>query len=86
LEVPPAAAVVLPAGMVTEVGTAAERELLLRRTFIPPVGAAEVRVTVTVELVPPVTVLGETVREAIPGGLRVSVVVFETVPLSAMIV
>jgi len=49
---------VCPAGMVTDAGTWAAALLELRVTVVPPAGAGPVRVTVPVELVPPVTVLG----------------------------
>jgi hypothetical protein len=48
----------LPAATTTEVGSEAAEELSLRVTVIPPVGAAPVRVTVPVELLPPTTVVG----------------------------
>ena len=50
---------VLPAGIVTEAGTVAAPVLLLVNvTTIPAGGAGPVRVTVPVEFVPPVTVVG----------------------------
>ena len=51
-------ALVCPAATVTLVGTVAAALLLDSVTTAPPLGAAPVRVTVPVELVPPVTVLG----------------------------
>jgi len=48
--------------------------LLERVTAMPPDGAGPFRVTVPVELVPPVTVLGFRDRELTEGGLMVSVV------------
>jgi hypothetical protein len=64
-------AVELPAGTVTEVPTVAEAELLDRVTLMPPVGAAPVKVTVPVEDVPPVTLVGftDTPDRAIAGGV-----------------
>jgi len=50
---------VFPAATVTLVGTvAADVLLLVRVTTAPPVGAAPLRVTVPVEGLPPVTLLG----------------------------
>lgn len=65
-------ALVDPEGTVTLLGTLAEELLLLKLTTVPPEGAAELRVTVPVELVPPVTLVGfkvteETVKEEPPG-------------------
>ena len=55
---------VLPAGTVTEAGTVAAVVLLLcRETLTPPVGAAPVSVTVPVEALPPVTLVGLTVTD-----------------------
>ena len=51
-------AVVLPADTVTPVGTVAEELLLESATEIPPAGAAALRVTVPVEELPPVTLVG----------------------------
>src|SRR5579864_3663065 len=57
---------VLPAGTVTLAATVAAAVLLLARvTTAPPVGAWAFRVTVPVELVPPMTVAGFRVREEI---------------------
>ena len=53
-----------PAGTVTLAGTVAAAVLLLvRSTVMPPVGASAERVTVPVEEVPPVTVVGLTLTE-----------------------
>ena len=55
---------VLPAGTVTEAATVAAVALLLcRDTLTPPVGAGPVKVTVPVEEVPPVTLVGLTVTD-----------------------
>src|ERR1700732_2355880 len=56
-------ALVCPAATVTLAGTVAAALLLVRVTTVPPLGAAAVRVTVPVELVPPVTVLGFSATE-----------------------
>src|SRR3954470_5184578 len=65
-------AVVLPAGTVTLAGTVAtEVLLLLSITVAPPTGALAVRVTVPVEFVPPLTLVGLTVREVSVGGVIV---------------
>lgn len=52
-----------PAAMVTLLGTVALELLLLKLTTEPPEGAAELRVTVPVELFPPVTLVGFNVTE-----------------------
>ena len=60
-------AVVWPEATVTEAGTVAAAVLLLVRvTTRPPAGAAWLRVTVPVELLPPMTVPGLTETEASP--------------------
>ena len=51
-------ALVCPATTVTFAGTVAAALLLDSATTVPPVGAAAVRVTVPVELAPPITALG----------------------------
>ena len=57
-------AVVAPGATVTLAGTWAAAVLLLESvTVAPPAGAAPVRVTVPVELFPPMTVVGLTVTE-----------------------
>jgi hypothetical protein len=58
-------AVVLPAGTVTLLGTLAELLLLESVTTAPPEGAAMVRVTVPVALVPPSTVVGFRANETV---------------------
>ena len=74
-------AVVLPAGTVTVEGSLAADELSLRVTTTPPDGAAEVRVTVPWEEVPPVTLVGLTDSALkATAGLTVSVAVFVTPP------
>ena len=57
-------AVVEPAATVTDAGTVALLEPDARVTVTPPVGAATVRVTVPVELLPPVTEVGLSVTLA----------------------
>jgi hypothetical protein len=52
------AAVVLPAGTVTEAGVATEALLSDRVTSAPPAGAAPVKVTMQVDAAPPVTEAG----------------------------
>jgi hypothetical protein len=55
---------VLPAGTVTEAGTVAAAVLLLWREMLaPPDGAGPVKVTVPVEGLPPVTLVGLIVRD-----------------------
>jgi hypothetical protein len=76
-------AVLLPAATVTEGGTAAAGELLDSATGMPPAGAAESRVTVPVELAPPLTLVGLTFRvESVPAAVIVSEAFF-VVPLNA---
>jgi len=65
-------AVVAFAGMVTEVGTVAEPELLVNCIDTPAPGADELIVTVPVEDVPPTRVVGLRVSETKDGGLIVS--------------
>jgi hypothetical protein len=65
-------ALVDPAATVTLLGTLAAELLLLKLTTVPPEGAAALIVTVPVELLPPVTLVGfkvneETVKEELPG-------------------
>ena len=61
----------LPAATVTDIGTVADLELLESLTIKPPVGAGPVRVTVPVELDPPVTTAGFIVIELREAGLIV---------------
>lgn len=78
-----------PLGTVTLLGTLALELLLLRLTTVPPEGAAALSVTVPVELLPPVTVLGFRVTEEIvvdAGGLMVSVACRVLLPSVAVIV
>lgn len=61
-----------PWGTVTVLGTLAAELLLLKLTTLPPDGAAELNVTVPVELFPPTTLVGfnvteETVGPGLPG-------------------
>jgi len=66
----------LPGGTVTLAGTLATEGLLLdsART-VPPAGAAPLRVTVPVEELPALTVVGESVNDDSTGGLMVRAVV-----------
>jgi hypothetical protein len=65
----------LPEATVTDAGTVADVVLLVRLTTVPADGAAPVRVTVPVDELPPMTVVGESVREDNASGLTVSVAV-----------
>ena len=58
-------AVLDPAGTVTEPGTVADGLVEIKLMTAPPVPALAVSVTVPVEVAPPTTVVGESVREAI---------------------
>ena len=60
-----------PAGTVTEAGTVAEASVELVATVSPPVGAGPAMVTVAVDNVPPVTVVGFSVRPVTVGDLTV---------------
>ena len=62
-----------PAGTLTVARTVAEELLLESFTVIPPVGAAPLRVTVPVELVPPVTEVGVRLTPVKAGAVSVSV-------------
>jgi hypothetical protein len=83
-------ALVLPAGTVTLDGTVATEVLLLEsETTTPPEGAPELRVTVPVELFPPLTLVGFKVREervTLEGGVMVRVACLELDPRVAVIV
>lgn len=68
---------VFPEVIETVAGTVATVRFELNVTVIPVDGAAPLRVTVPVELDPPVTEVGKRVTETSVGGLIVSVVVFE---------
>lgn len=72
--------VLLPLGTVTVAGTPAAEELSLSETTAPPLGAGPLNVTVPVELVPPLTVVGLTDNVLNAGGLTVSAAVF-VIPL-----
>ena len=56
-------ALVAPAGTVTLAGTVTALELSESATTAPPLGAAEAKVTVPVEELPPVTVVGLSARD-----------------------
>jgi hypothetical protein len=66
------AAVVPPWGTVTVPGTEATAALLLRDTAAPPAGAGPFRVTVPMEEVAPVTLVGLSPSDAMAGGNTVS--------------
>jgi len=71
---------VFPEAIVSVAGTVAsvfEVAIVITR---PPVGAAPVRVTVPVELLPPTTLDGLKVKLAMVGGMTVSVVETDTEP------
>ena len=63
-------ALIFPAGIVTDVGTVADKIELVRVMMRPPVGAGPVKVTVPVTAVVelPLTVVGLTTIEVIAGG------------------
>jgi hypothetical protein len=79
-----------PDGTVTLPGTLADELLLLKLTTEPPEGAAELNVTVPVELFPPTTLVGFNVTEEMVGpllaGLMVSEACCELLPSVAVIV
>jgi len=79
------AAVVLPAGMVTEAGTETGL-LVLRATPYPPVGAGPLMVTVPVDELPPVTLVGLNVSPVGAGAFTVSVPVAEVLLAEAVVV
>src|SRR2546422_2380915 len=68
-------ALVPPAGTVTLEGTVAAGLLLESATCAPPAGAGAFSVTVPVEELPPVTLVGLTVSDETIGGITVSVAV-----------
>lgn len=82
-------ALVFPADTVTLDGTVATEVLLLESvTTAPPEGAAAVRVTVPVELFPPLTLVGLRVNEervTVPAGVMVNVACCELLPSVAVI-
>ena len=78
-------AVVWPAATMTLPETAAAALLLARETAMPPVGAGPSSVTVPVDVLPPTTTVGLTVRVVSAGELTVRVAVLETLPSVAVI-
>jgi hypothetical protein len=81
------AAVVAPAGTVTDAGTWATAVLLeLRLTTAPPAGAGPSRVTVPVEELPPRTEVRDSPTEVRPAGVTVRVAVRLTLLKEAVIV
>ena len=79
-------AVVEPAATVTVAGTVAAALPLVSVTVVPPGPAAPLRVTVPVEELPPVTVVGAKDKDRTVAGLTVKVAVRETVPRVAVTV
>ena len=79
-------ALVAPAATVTVAGSLAATEVSLSVTEYPPVGAAEAKVTVPVEEVPPTTDVGLTSRLATVGAVIVRVAVFELLLAVAVMV
>lgn len=73
-------AVEAPAKTVTPGGTVAAVWLLLREIDIPPVGAGPLRVTVPVELAPPVRVVGFKLNPDRCGGFTVNVAEIDVAP------
>ena len=73
-------ALVAPAGTVTLPATVAAELLLDSVTGAPPAGAGPFSLTVPVELLPPVTVVGLTLSELGMGGITVSVAVWLAPP------
>ena len=73
-------ALVALAGTVTLPGTVAAELLLDSVTGAPPPGAGPFSVTVPVELLPPVTVVGLTLSELGMGGITVSEAVWLAPP------
>lgn len=67
---------VFPAGIVTDPGTVADCELLDKVIANPPVGAAELIVTVPVLDAPPLTDVGLRASDLIVGALTVKVAVW----------
>lgn len=66
---------VAPEGTVTDAGTEAAGELHSSAMGRPPLGAAELIVTVPVDVLPPKTAVGFNATETSEGGLTVSVAV-----------
>jgi hypothetical protein len=79
-------AVVAPAATVTLAGTVALALLEVSATESPPVAAAELIVTVPVDVAPPSTDVGFNVTPVTSGPSTVSVAVTEVVPVVAVIV
>ena len=76
-------ALMAPAGTITLEGTLAAPLLLESATCAPPAGAGPLSVTVPVEDVPPITLVGFSVTEETVGsggGVTVSVAVWVTPP------
>jgi hypothetical protein len=74
-------AVLLPAAIVTDVGTLVEASLLVNDTEMPPVGATPLKVTVPVADVKLATLVGLTLRDdraTVAAGVMVSAAVLLT--------
>ena len=67
-----------PAGTLTDGPTCAARLSLISATVSPPVAAGPLSVTVPVEAVPPVTVVGDNTTDVTVGAFTVNVAVFAT--------
>jgi len=80
-------AVEAPAKTVTEVPTEATAGVSLERlTMIPPMGAGPFNLTVPVEFLPPVTLVGKNVSDCTTEGLTVSAACFVEAPPVAVMV
>ena len=77
---------VFPAGTITVAGTEASELPLFKETVKPPIGAGESKVTVPVDVAPPLTVEGETANDRRVGGKIVNALLTETPPAFAVIV
>ena len=77
---------VFPAGMTTVAGVVSQLAWPLSEIVSPPVGAAELIVTVPVLVFPPFTDAGLSVSDFSVGAVRVRVAVFFTEPTLAVIV
>ena len=75
-----------PAGIVTVAGKVADVELLANVMTMPPVGAGPLIRIVPVEVPPPATLEGLSSRPTSDTGLTVSVAVWDTVPIEAVMV
>jgi hypothetical protein len=69
-----------PAGTLTDAGTCATGEVLVRVTTTPPALAGPFRATVPRAALPPARIVGFTVSESRAIGMMLSADVFETPP------